>query len=929
LLFFIVAGVAPDGVGEGALVLSTYVGTGERGNAREDENRYRAAIAEPYGLACDADGNLYLSDYENKRIRRIDRGSGRVTTTAEIPGPQSLALDGRGDLYAGSTHGVVWRVDLASGVAKVIAGGGRLLAADGAATEMALGAPAGVTVAPDGDIYIADANLHVILRLDADSGRLRVVAGRRGASGFAGDGAEATAALLATPADVEVDDSGNLYIADADNHVIRMVEAGAGTIRTIAGSPGKRGFSGDNHGGEIRFDWPQDLLLTDRGTLIIADVYNHRVRELELGTGTVRTLVGTGSSEYVGENIPPAESPLPYPVALAMDPAGTLYVSSPWGNRIFRLGGPSVVPKPWWLSPWAWLGSLVTLGLLIYCATELRAAQLRGRARFLEAEIQTRTSDLASQRAVVQQQANRLASLAATKDQVLARISTEFRRPLESILGSVDSMRHQAETLDERRYVDAVERNASRLLRLVDQMLALTPKGAGQIEPPSAVAALPLLQQIVASFEAYAADQRLALSVARGEPLMLKMTAEAFETIAANLLSNALKYTPPGGTVTVSLTADERSGLLSVSDTGRGIAADALERIFLPFERAHDEAERIPGSGLGLALVKELVQSHSGRVDVASTPGKGSTFRVHMALAGESSDASGNTVAVKELAATRAELAAMHSTGLAPDRVATPLGELPVILLAEDNRDMLRYLLDVLAPCYECHHSDDGRDAVAQAVSLVPDLVISDILLPGQDGFAVCRALKGDQRTCHIPVVLLTALDDRAHRLLGLQDQADDYLAKPFSEAELLQRMHNLLEVRSLLQRRYARDLRFDRGQPAGLDKRDGAFLAKLGRVVDRRHAEASLSVDDLAAALAVSGRQLQRKLKALIGLPPAEFLRDYRLQRAHERLLSGERPTTVAVATGFSTHSHFAACFKARFGFSPAEARQRARRTA
>ena len=192
-------------------------------------------------------------------------------------------------------------------------------------------------------------------------------------------------------------------------------------------------------------------------------------------------------------------------------------------------------------------------------------------------------------------------------------------------------MREQTSADEERRYLDAVERNTSRLLRLVDQMLGLTRIGAGQGESTVPVAVTPILEQIVASFESLAEDRGIVLSIVRADALVLQSTADAFEKIAVNLISNAIKYTAAGGRLSVSQWAEGHLGVLAVADNGRGIAAEFLTRIFEPFERAHDEAERIPGSGLGLAVVRELADAHGGRVAVDSVPGKGrrSGFTCH------------------------------------------------------------------------------------------------------------------------------------------------------------------------------------------------------------------------------------------------------------------------------------------------------------
>jgi DNA-binding response OmpR family regulator/sugar lactone lactonase YvrE len=247
------------------------------------------------------------------------------------------------------------------------------------------------------------------------------------------------------------------------------------------------------------------------------------------------------------------------------------------------------------------------------------------------------------------------------------------------------------------------------------------------------------------------------------------------------------------------------------------------------------------------------------------------------------------------------------------------------VLIVEDNDDMREYLRAALAPRYRCLLASDGAHGVRLALEELPDIVISDVMLPGQDGYAVCREIKGDERTSHIPVILLTALEGEDHKLRGLEERAEDYLTKPFNEAELLQRIRNMLEIRSLLQRRYARELRFDEHPPAELNTRDRGFLVKLAQVAAAQHGNPEFDTSAIASALAASERQLQRKLKALTGLTPAEYLREYRLQQALARLRAGERPGEVAYAVGFNSQPYFTTCFKAQFGYTPGEARQRA----
>jgi DNA-binding response OmpR family regulator len=248
------------------------------------------------------------------------------------------------------------------------------------------------------------------------------------------------------------------------------------------------------------------------------------------------------------------------------------------------------------------------------------------------------------------------------------------------------------------------------------------------------------------------------------------------------------------------------------------------------------------------------------------------------------------------------------------------------ILIIEDNPDMRGYLRQVLADGYAVEFAEDGEAGLRKAFTLVPDLIVCDVMLPGTDGFEVCHALKSDARTSHIPVIILTALEGHDERLKGLAEKADDYLTKPFDEAELRQRIANLLDLRAMLQRRYSRDLQYDRAAPAELSARDQQFLQKLSGYVGRRYADPDLELSAIASALAVSERNLQRKLKALVGLSPGEYLRGYRLQRAMERLLAGERPGDVAAAVGFASQAYFSTCFRVQYGFAPSEARARAK---
>lgn len=582
----------------------------------------------------------------------------------------------------------------------------------------------------------------------------------------------------------------------------------------------------------------------------------------------------------------------------------------------------TVLP-PWWRTWWAYLGYALASLLLLTLVVRWRTWLLRERAAQLERVVSERTQELQKQKATIEEQAQHLEELVETKEQLMTRISHEFRTPLTVILGPLERIGAGVGDSALRQYLDSTQRNASRLLRLVDQLLGLARLRAGRGEPTAAVHAAPIVRQVVASFESLAIDRGLELRADLLEDIVLQATADAIEKVCVNLVSNAIKYTPSGGKVQVGLALHDGLGCLSVADTGVGIETEDVQRIFEPFQRVLTEPERVPGSGLGLALVRELVTAQGGRVDVESALGRGSIFRASWPIAergAERSEAESSGPSEE----ARLEVAALRAApAIAPREVPAPVHE-HSLLVVEDNPDMQRYLGELLGARHRCLVADDGEAGLRLAIEEVPDLVICDVLLPRKDGYEVCHEIKSNERTSHIPVIMLTALESRENRLRGLLERADDYLTKPFDEQELLQRVENLLEVRALLRERYARDIHFDAAPPADLNARDRGFLERLVRIVARRHADPALDVSQLASAVAMSERQLQRKLKALVNLTPAEYVRAYRLQQALDRLRSGERVGDVAMAVGFSSQAYFSTCFRARFGYPPNEARSR-----
>lgn len=592
------------------------------------------------------------------------------------------------------------------------------------------------------------------------------------------------------------------------------------------------------------------------------------------------------------------------------------------------------IQPPWWASPWAYAGYAIAALLALLAFVQWRTLSLRHRSRVLKARVAERTVQLSRQNELIEEQARQLQHALETKERLFARVSHEFRTPLTLILGPIESL--LADERDGRTvaWLKLMRRSARRLLVLVDQLLGLAHlSGEAPLQvSPQRVASV--LRGTVAAFGSAAVARGVALDLDRLDDPWVPATPEALERIVANLVANAVKYTPAGGHVRASLRDEGGTAAIVVADDGPGIAADEQARMFEPFQRGAVG----DGTGLGLALVRESAQALGGSVHLRSAPGQGATFTVRLPTclppmgSTDATDADLTSERVLlESAVLSGDLHRTDDAGLAASLIdAAPADDRPRILLVEDNADLRALLLATLAPDYRCTTAADGRTGVEQAVEDPPDLVISDVLMPGLDGFELTQALKRDERSSHVPIVLLTALGDRDSRLHGLAERADDYLVKPFDADELRLRIRNLIESREIARQRAARRV-YDMGRPiadtgavdeAAHGPREQAFLERLRAAALRGHAESAFGVAELAARVAMSERQLQRKLRALLGVSPAEYLRELRLQQAAVRLRRGEPAGNVAMDVGFASPSHFGACFKARYGVTPGEFR-------
>jgi DNA-binding response OmpR family regulator/anti-sigma regulatory factor (Ser/Thr protein kinase) len=399
------------------------------------------------------------------------------------------------------------------------------------------------------------------------------------------------------------------------------------------------------------------------------------------------------------------------------------------------------------------------------------------------------------------------------------------------------------------------------------------------------------------------------------------------QTILVNLISNALKFTPDGGKIEVALQTNpslEKETLpeqveIEVKDNGTGIAQNELDKIFDRFYQADDSMTRkSEGTGVGLALVQELVKLMQGKIGVESREGSGTCFRVTLPY----------MPPVAGFTEVEISPAPVYYAQNSPELTVTGTEEyeaLPLILIVEDNPDVRFYIAGTVRSDYRIATAENGALGIQMAKELVPDIIISDVMMPEKDGFILCETLKNDEITSHIPIILLTARADFESRIAGLKRGADAYLAKPFEPAELLAHLANQVKIRRRLQQRYSGlpNVPISLHEDQGVEMED-AFLAKIRLVVESNLDASDFDVPELGRAMAMSRSQLFRKVKALTDASPSVLIRTIRLQKSLELLQDKELTVAeIAYRVGFSSPTYFSTAFSEQYGKSPTEWRQ------
>lgn len=567
-----------------------------------------------------------------------------------------------------------------------------------------------------------------------------------------------------------------------------------------------------------------------------------------------------------------------------------------------------IVHPPWWASWWAYMMYAILIGGILYTIYTFLSKRWELQQKLREE----------------QEEAIRLKNLDSFKSKLYTNLTHEFRTPLTVILGMADQIKNQPE-----KYLDKgthlIKSNGMNLLRLINQLLDLS-----KLEDKSFKLRLEngdfvsYLRYITESFQTFANAQNISLRFqSREDELLMDFDPEQIKQVMTNLISNAIKFTPSGGGVEVELKRmnELSSAQIVVKDTGIGIEKKNIPHIFDRFYQVDDSITREgEGSGIGLTHTLELVKLMDGTIEVSSEAGKGTSFIILLPIQDRMEF---NPSLIQKESKSRAETQkAVH-----PEvSLAGPILEAtsrPSLLIIEDNVDVVDYLKACLEDQFNLSVAFNGRIGIEKALEDIPDLIVSDVMMPEKDGYEVCDSLKNDDRTSHIPIILLTAKADVSSKITGLRRGADAYLAKPFIKEELIVRLEQLMERQQRMLRHFSAQYPgsselLENGIQEAIEQED-LFIQKVRKIIKENYADEDFGLPQLCRKIGMSRSQLYRKMKALIDIPPSDFIRNYRLEQAKILLETAQLSVSeVAWQVGFKDLSHFSKAYQAMFGVLP-----------
>ena len=613
-------------------------------------------------------------------------------------------------------------------------------------------------------------------------------------------------------------------------------------------------------------------------------------------------------------------------------------VRNAWHTRGATL---ALVATPRWFETTLFRISVaLALLALIVAGVRRRLSDATERAVELERVVAERTATLRERERLLAAQAEELQALDRARSRFFANVSHELRTPLTLTIGPIEDARNTTAG-DPRveRWLDIALRNARRLLRLVNQILDVAKLEAGEMRlDPRPLDLSAFLRGLLSAFQPVAERKRITMQVQVPEVFRVVLDVDAIEKIVTNLLSNAVKFTPPDGHVILSLTTTDHELSIIVRDSGQGIPADRLAHVFERFYQVDESVTSIqPGTGIGLSLVKELVDLQRGSVSVTSDA-RGTVFTVTLPAV---------TVDLVPPAGVTGErrVSPFVSTEQPVLTLASVTGDdeepdIPTMLVVDDSADLRAYIRDHFDDRFRVLEAEDGAVGMTLAREHLPDIIVSDVMMPGTDGHALVRALRSSPETDFLAIILLTAMADDEARITGLEGGADDYLVKPFEMRELDVRVRNMITARRRLRSRFADDDGTMAPAPASvptpiaqelaieLSADDAAYLDRVRATIRSRLRDPDFGVSELAAEVFQDRSHLFRRVRQVSGMSPSGLLRTMRLAEAARLLAEGQGSVAdVTYAVGYNSVSYFARAFQALYGVTPAAYRGHAAR--
>jgi len=572
------------------------------------------------------------------------------------------------------------------------------------------------------------------------------------------------------------------------------------------------------------------------------------------------------------------------------------------------------ITPPWWQTGWAILLYFVVFVLGVWAIIKFQNYRTR-----LQHELKFRELESYHLREIEQM-----------KSRFFANLSHEFRTPLMLIKGPLEALLNGKIKENISSYYKMLLRNTEKLQQLIDQLLELSQLESESIPLRTEVYDLvSVVKSLSDNFKSLADENNIKYSFNTSiQSVQAIIDRDKLEKIINNLLSNAFKFTPVDGNISVDISIENKYepviANISVKDSGIGILKEYQSKIFDRFYQADNSSKRnYGGSGIGLALVKELVTLHKWDIEVKSNPGLGTEFILSIPLIADKELTEVNQQQNNNDIAERTSKNRLIKNEFIGPNPPENKNDKPLILFVEDSEDVRKYVYDLLKPDYNVLIAESGEAGIDVTQNNLPDLILSDVMMPGMDGFEFCKKIKSDWRTSHIPVILLTAKVTHQSKLDGLELGADDYITKPFDYKELFIRIKNLIDQRKKLRRKFSKEISLQAGTISG-NSSDTELIQKTIDIIEKNLNNENFNSDTLANELFVSRSQLNRKLQAVVSQGPGEFIRNYKLKRAAQMILEKRFSITqIALEVGFGSPAQFTRAFQKHYNSLPSEFKQ------